>query len=101
MKRALALVLVASLSAFGAEPADAPVVMQAGDPAPVGGVLLPNELAVTRAKELASLRVEVAELRAKPEGVSVPVVALLVIAGVVVGGAAGAGVVLATKTPVP
>ena len=95
----LSLVLVLSVSSFAAEPSDAPVVMQAGDPAPVGGVLLPNELAVRRAKELASLRVEVAELKAKPEGVSVPVVVLLVVAAAVVGGAAAAGVVLATGPP--
>lgn len=99
MKRMLSLALVLSLASYAAEPADAPVVLQAGDPAPVGGVLLPNELAVRRAKELAGLRVENAELKAQPPGISVPIVILLVVAGVVVGGAAGAGVVMATAPP--
>ncbi len=99
MRRMLSLVLVLSLSSFAAEPADAPVELQPGDAAPVAGVLLPEALAVRRAKELASLRVEVAELKAKPEGVSVPVVVVLVVAAVVLGGAAGAGVVMATAPP--
>lgn len=71
-------------------------MLQAGDPAPMAGVLLPNDLAVVRAKELTRLRVENQALKDAPQGVSVPVVVLLVVAGVVAGGAAGFGVARAT-----
>ena len=96
MKRMLSLVLVLSLANVARAADDAPVVMQAGDPAPVAGVLLPNNLAVVRAQELTRLRVENQALKDAPQGVSVPVVVVLVLSGLVLGAAAGAGVVLAT-----
>lgn len=92
----LALVLVLALvpNAYAAD--DAPVVLHAGDPAPVSGVLLPDGLAVRRAAELASLRVENAELKAQPAPLPPLAVVGLVVLGVVAGGAAGFGIAKAT-----
>lgn len=95
MKRMLALVLALSLSNVARAADDAPVVLQAGDPAPMAGVLLPNDLAVVRAQELTRLRVENASLK-KDAGTPIGLVVALVVAGVVLGGAAGYGVAKAT-----
>ena len=77
---------------------DAPTVLHAGDAAPVSGVLLPDALAVRDGKELASCRAELPALRKSvADAPSVPVVVALVVAGVVLGGAAGAGVAYAVK----
>lgn len=95
MKRMLSLVLVLSLANVARAADDAPVVMQAGDPAPVSGVLLPNDLAVVRAKELTRLRVENESLK-KDAGTPIGLVVVLIVAGVVAGGAAGYGVARAT-----
>ena len=97
MKRMLALVLCLGLANVARAADDAPVIMVAGDPAPVAGVLLPNDLAVRRAKELTALRTENAELKAAPAGMPVGLVVLLVVAGVVAGGAVGYGVAKAVK----
>lgn len=97
MKRMLSLILAVTLlplSSWAAD--DAPVELAAGTPAPVSGVLLPDALAVRRAKELAALRTEVAELKAQPAPLPPLVVVGLVLLGVVAGGAAGYGVARAT-----
>jgi len=89
----LALVLALSTASYAAD--DAPVVLRAGDPAPVQGVLLPDALAVRRARELVAMRAEVESLK-KDAGVPVGLVVLAVALGVVAGGAAGYGVAVAT-----
>jgi hypothetical protein len=96
----LSLVLVLSLASYAAEPADAPVILAAGDPAPVAGVLLPNNLAVRRAKELTALRAETEALK-KETGTPVALVVALIVVGVVAGGAAGYGVARATRRSRP
>lgn len=95
MKRMLSLVLCLSLANVARAADDAPVVLQPGDPAPVAGVLLPNDLAVVRAKELTRLRVENASLK-KDAGTPIGLVVVLIVAGVVAGGAAGYGIARAT-----
>ena len=95
--RPLALVLVVALSVPAwAQTADAPVVLQAGDPAPVAGVLLPDALAVRRAKELEGLRAETVSLKEDAGKVPVGLIVLVAVLGVVVGGAAGFAVSRAT-----
>lgn len=89
----LTLCLCLSIPAWAAD--DAPVIMVAGDPAPVAGVLLPNDLAVRRAKELTALRAENESLK-KDAGTPVGLVVALIVAGVVAGGAAGFGIAKAT-----
>ena len=90
----LLLVLALSTSSFAAD--DAPVQLQPGDPAPVAGVLLPDALAVRRARELAALRVENEALKAAPAPLPPLAVVGLVVLGVVAGGAAGYGLAKAT-----
>ncbi len=90
----LALVLALSTASYAAD--DAPVVLHAGDPAPVQGVLLPDALAVRRARELAALRVENEALKAAPAPLPPLAVVGLVVLGVVAGGAAGFGIAKAT-----
>lgn len=92
---ALTLMLALTSRAYAAD--DAPVVLHAGDPAPVSGVLLPDGLAVRRAAELASLRVEVEELKKAPAPLPPLAVVGLVVLGVVAGGAAGFGIAKATE----
>lgn len=92
---ALTLALLLVPRAYAAD--DAPVVLHAGDPAPVSGVLLPDGLAVRRAAELASLRVEVEELKKAPAPLPPLAVVGLVVLGVVAGGAAGFGIAKATE----
>jgi hypothetical protein len=95
VKRVLSLVLCLSLANVARAADDAPVIMVAGDPAPVAGVLLPNDLAVRRAKELTALRAENESLK-KDAGTPIALVVVLVALGVVAGGAAGYGVAKAT-----
>ena len=83
------------LSSWAAD--DAPVELAAGTPAPVAGVLLPDALAVRRARELAALRVENEELRKAPAPLPPLAIVGLVLLGVVAGGAAGYGVAKATE----
>ena len=94
----LSLVLCLSLANVAHAADDAPVIMVAGDPAPVAGVLLPNDLAVRRARELTALRAENESLK-KDAGAPVGLVVALIVAGVVLGGAAGYGVAMATAPP--
>lgn len=91
----LSLVLCLSLASVARAADDAPVIMVAGDPAPVAGVLLPNDLAVRRAKELTALRAENESLK-KEAGAPIALVVVLVALSVVAGGAAGYGVARAT-----
>jgi hypothetical protein len=98
----LFLVACLALPAAAQEPADAPVVLKAGEAAPVSGVLLPDKLAVSSAAEVAGCRVEVPELKAEVQRrPTVGFVILLVAGALVVGAAAGVttGVVLATAPP--
>jgi hypothetical protein len=98
VRRMLSLVLCLSLANVARAAADdAPVIMVAGDPAPVAGVLLPNDLAVRRAKELTALRAENESLK-KDAGTPIALVVVLVALGVVAGGAAGYGVARATAS---
>ena len=97
MRRMLALVLCLGLANVARAADDAPVIMVAGDPAPVTAVLLPNDDAGLSAKELTALRTENEALKAAPAGMPVGLVVLLVVAGVVAGGAAGYGVAKAVK----
>lgn len=90
----LLLVLVLSTASFAAD--DAPVQLQPGDPAPVAGVLLPDALAVRRARELVALRVENEALKAAPAPLPPLAIVGLVVLGVVAGGAAGFGIAKAT-----
>ena len=97
MTRMLSIILAVTLlplSSWAAD--DAPVQLQPGEPAPVAGVLLPDALAVRRAKELAALRTEVAELKAQPAPLPPLAIVGLVVLGVLAGGAAGYGVARAT-----
>ena len=94
--RALVLLLVVALASASFAADDAPVQLQPGDPAPVAGVLLPDALAVRRARELVAMRAEVESLK-KDAGVPVGLVVLAVALGVVAGGAAGYGVAVATQ----
>ena len=94
--RALVLLLVLALSTASFAADDAPVQLQPGDPAPVAGVLLPDALAVRRARELAALRVENEALKAAPAPLPPLAVVGLVVLGVVAGGAAGYGLAKAT-----
>ena len=98
MKRIFSLILALTLlplSSWAAD--DAPVQLQSGDPAPVAGVLLPDALAVRRARELAALRVENEELKKAPAPLPPLAVVGLVLLGVLAGGAAGYGVAKATE----
>jgi hypothetical protein len=94
----LPLVLVLSLRAFAAD--DAPVLLKAGDPAPVAGVLLPDALAVRKAQSSAACNVErdaLKEVALKSTPLPPLVVVGLIALGVVVGGAAGFGIAKATQ----
>jgi hypothetical protein len=91
MTRLAALVLCLSLSALAAD--DAPLVMNAGDVAPVKGVLLPDALAIRSEAERQGLRAENAELKKAVQAAPTPVlVVVLVVGSVVVAGAAGFGI---------
>jgi hypothetical protein len=91
---AIALVLASYARAAD----DKPLVLLAGDPAPIAGVLLPVELATRRAQELSACRVEVPELRKAVLAAPAPwVVVVLVVAGIAAGGAAGYGIAKATQ----
>jgi len=94
--KAVSLVLALLLASHAWAADDAPVVMQPGDAAPVAGVLLPDALAVRRAKELTALRAENEQLK-KDAGTPVPLVVGLVVLGVVLGGAAGYGIARAVR----
>lgn len=92
------VVLVLSLQCYAAD--DAPVLLQAGDPAPVAGVLLPDALAVRRARELAACNVELPKLREGLKASPTPLVVVLVAVGsALVGAAVAVGVVKATSKP--
>ncbi len=92
MRRAVLMVaLLLAQASYAAD--DKPITLAPGDAAPVAGVLLPDALAVRRAQELAACRVEVPELRKKVEAAPSPaLVVVLVVAGVLAGGAAGYGI---------
>lgn len=91
----LALALLVALPVRAAD--DAPVILQAGTPAPVDGVLLPNAQAVAQAKRITSCEAERDALKAAPPPLHPAVVVALVVAGVVAGGAAGYGIATATR----
>lgn len=93
--KALALVVLLALPAFAG---DAPLRVEAQTPAPFTGTLVPDSVRVAEAKRVVACEAERDSLKVTvTESISPAVVALLVVAGVVVGGAAGAGVVLAVK----
>lgn len=79
---------------------DAPVILKAGDPAPVDGLLQPTDLAIRIERERIALRTENEELKKHIEK-STPIhPVVLVVLGVVVlgaGAAAGYGVARAMK----
>lgn len=95
--RGVALLLALALSAPAWAADDAPVVLAAGDIAPVAGVLLPDAVAVDRARELVACRIERDALKGQPPPMPPLVVVGLVVLGVVAGGAAGYGIAVATK----
>lgn len=97
MSRAVCLVLALAFVTPAWAADDAPVQLAAGDVAPVSGVLLPDALAVRRAKELTALRAEVEAIKAAPEPLPPALVVGLVVLGVVVGGAAGYGIARVVK----
>lgn len=96
----LPLALLLSLQCYAAD--DAPLLLKAGDPAPVAGVLLPDALSVRTGGRLKGCLEENAHLvtavqTVAKDTVSVPVVVLLVVgalalgAGLTVGGLAAGG----------
>jgi hypothetical protein len=95
--KALALVLAVSLAAPAWAADDAPVLLTAGEVAPVAGVLLPDALAVRRAKDLVGCQAEVTSLKAAPAPLPPLAIVGLVVLGVVVGGAAGYGISVAAR----
>ena len=95
--KALALVLAVSLTARAWAADDAPVLLAAGEVAPVAGVLLPNDVAVRRAKELVACDAERTSLKAAPAPLPPLAVVGLVVLGVLAGGAAGYGIAKAVK----
>ena len=98
MRSALLVALLLAHLASAAD--DAPVVLQAGDPAPFPGLLAPTDLAVRRAQELAACRVENPELRkAVLDAPSPALVVVLVVLGVFAGAAGGYGVARAMARP--
>lgn len=92
---ALALALVLPLQARAAD--DAPILLEAGAPAPVAGVLLPNALAVTQAKRVTSCEEKVKVYEAAPPPMHPAAVVALVVVGVLAGGAAGFAIAQATR----
>lgn len=95
--KALALVLAVSLASPVWAADDAPVLLAAGEVAPVAGVLLPDALAVRRAKELVACDAERTSLKAAPAPLPPLAVVGLVVLGIVAGGAAGYGISRAAK----
>lgn len=91
--------LAASLCVFLAAPClaaeDAPIIVKQGEQVPVSGLLLPDAVAVQQAKRVTACEAERDSLK-KDAGIPVAVVVLAVALGVVVGGAAGYGLTLAT-----
>ena len=93
---ALVALLLAAPVARAAE--DAPLVLVAGQVAPVDGLLLPDSLAIESAKELAACRAEVPALKdAVAKSPSALVVVLIAVAALAVGGGVGAGVALSVS----
>lgn len=92
--RAIGLAVFLALSAFAEPPADAPVVLKAGVPAPVDGVLLPDARAIAVAKRLTAC--EAAEPVLK-KGVEQSAPWWVVPIVVVVAAGAGVGVGLALQ----
>ena len=95
--RTLALVLAVSLAAPVWAADDAPVLLAAGEVAPVAGVLLPSDVAVRRAKEHVACEAENTSLKAAPAPLPPLAVVGLVVLGIVAGGAAGYGISRAAK----
>ena len=93
--------LAAVLSLFLAWPVyaadDAPLIITAGTPAPVSGLLLPDALAVEQAKRIRGCEAERDALKAAPAPMHPALVVGLVVLSVVGGVAAGYGVALATR----
>jgi hypothetical protein len=91
---AASLALVMALPAHAAD--DAPIIVRAGEQAPMSGILLPDVVAVEQAKRIRGCEAERDSLKA---AVSVPVglVVLGVVLGIAVGGAAGYAVASATR----
>jgi hypothetical protein len=73
------------------------VVLAAGEVAPVAGVLLPDALAVRRAKDFVGCQAEVTSLKAAPAPLPPLAIVGLVVLGIVAGGAAGYGISKAVK----
>lgn len=93
--------LAASLCVLLAAPAyaadDAPIVIAAGEQAPVSGLLLPNALAVEQARRIRACEAERDALKAAPAPLPPLAVVGLVVLAVVAGGAAGYGIAAATR----
>ena len=86
--KAVALISLISLSAFAADPADAPkaTVMILGDVAKETGVFLPESLAIEQAKRVKKCEAERAELSKAP-----PVVGIIIAGVALLGGGIALG----------
>lgn len=95
--RALAASLALLLAAPAIAADDAPIIIQAGTPAPVGGLLLPDAVAVEQARRIRGCEAERDSLKAAPAPLPPLAVVGLVVLGLVAGGAAGYGIATATR----
>lgn len=91
---AVSLALVMALPAHAAD--DAPIIVRAGEQAPMSGILLSDAVAVQQAKRIKGCEAERDALKASA-GIPVGLVVLGVVLGVAVGGAAGYAVASATR----
>lgn len=87
--RALALVVALAVGAAQAQESMAPVVLEAGQAAPIKGVLVPEAKAVELAKSIKACEAERDVLRKTPAEVPWGVVVAIAVGGLVVGAAGG------------